>query len=138
MLDYGELIFVGEITLDENNHDLYIKVTEVFKGELEVGQEIHGLNLMYCTPFVSTSGKWLLYGHLENGNFRMYECGLSRSFIKPYENSTFFPIPDPPPQNESEDEKMKREAEFLTEEQRALRDSFEILKSELKTLREIK
>jgi hypothetical protein len=98
----AEFIFIGYIYNLKNNKRVFeVKVKEIFKGNLKIGQIINGKNNYYCEPFVNESGDWLIYGKIENGKLLISLCGLSRSLKNPENNRYFIPpvLPPPPPPN---------------------------------------
>ena len=103
----AEFIFIGKIYNLKNHKRVFeVKVKEIFKGNLNVGQIINGGNNYYCEPFVNKNGEWLIYGKIENGILFIKECGLSRSLKNP-ENNNYFNIPIPPPPPNSEITKVQ-------------------------------
>jgi len=92
-LENSECIFIGEV-IDINNSDLTfkIKVTESLDGGDSNGNIYIGKNWKYCSPYVSETGRWIVYGHMEDGFLRLNMCGISRSFDYPIVN----PLPPSP------------------------------------------
>ena len=83
----SECIFIGEV-IEVNDTDLTfkIKVTESLDGGDATGNIYVGKNWRYCNPYVENNGKWIVYGHMEEGFLRLNMCGISRSFDYPFVN----------------------------------------------------
>ena len=98
-LENSECIFIGEV-IEINDSDLTfkIKVTESLDGGDSIGNIYLGKNWKYCSPYVSKTGKWIVYGHMEDGFLRLNMCGISRSFDYPIVN----PLPPSPELYEKE------------------------------------
>jgi len=131
-LENSECIFIGEV-IEVNESDLTykIKVTESLDGGDKVGTLYTGKNWKYCSPYISEIGKWIIYGHMEDGFLRLNMCGISRSFENPIVN----PIPPSPElyeKNMTEKERKKVFDKMRAENKKiALSD----LDLELKSLR---
>ena len=87
----ADIILIGDVTLNSKDKNLHeIKILEIFKGEHLIKCEfLEGINSKYCYPTINENGKWLIYGRIEEGFFKLNDCGLSRSFKRPHENSYF-------------------------------------------------
>ncbi|MEO9953526.1 hypothetical protein [Nonlabens sp.] len=59
-----------------------IEICEVFKGDLQPGQIIKGVNWGTCGPYVDTDGEWILFGNYSD-RFIVNDCGLSSNIIDP-------------------------------------------------------
>ena len=93
----SKVIITGIVSkLDRNKQKFELKVTEIFKGNLKIDQDLIGQAIFSCVPFVDKNGEWLIYGNYENGKLKINTCGLSRSLIHPEENRHFI-IPKPSP-----------------------------------------
>jgi len=106
-IENSECIFIGEV-IEVNESDLTykVKVTESLDGGDKVGTVYTGKNWKYCSPYISELGKWIIYGHIEDGFLRLNMCGISRSFDYPIVN----PIPPSPLLNDKKlTEKEKQE-----------------------------
>jgi hypothetical protein len=94
----SELVILGEvISISDDQLNYKVRVVEIFKGDLKTSQIIEAENHQYCVPFVYFTGKWLLYGSIQNGKFKVNICGLSRSLDFPEKNRYFRAPPPPPP-----------------------------------------
>jgi len=83
-IENSEYIFIGEvIEVNKSNLTFKIKVSESLDGGDNIGKIYRGKNWKYCSPFVSQTGKWIVYGHMENGFLRLNMCGISRDFKSP-------------------------------------------------------
>ena len=122
--EYVDEVFIGDVTIcDGTNFE--IKVCEVFKGNLKVGEIIKGENIGYCGPFVDKNGEWILFGKYLN-NFKVNDCGLSSNIAEPF---GMFPPPPPPPPDLEYDEKT------VTKKWKA--ESKKMIKEQIKMLRKI-
>ncbi len=93
----SECIFIGEVLeINESDWTFKIKVIESLDGGDKKGNVYIGKNLKYCSPYVSETGKWMVYGNIEKGFLRLNSCGISRSFQNPT-TLTADHIPPPPP-----------------------------------------
>jgi hypothetical protein len=83
-IENSECIFIGEV-IEVNKTDLTfkIKVIESLDGGDEKGNTYIGKNWKSCSPYVSEKGKWIIYGHMEDGFLRLNMCGISRTFKNP-------------------------------------------------------
>ena len=108
-IENSECIFIGEV-IEVNESDLTykVKVTESLDGGDKVGTVYTGKNWKYCSPYISEIGKWIIYGHIEDGFLRLNMCGISRSFENPIVN----PIPPPSPElyEKKNDRKRKKKS----------------------------
>ncbi len=119
----SDYVLVGEVLSISDDHTHFIiKLKEVFKGNLVVGQVLQFDNNYFCEPYVRQTGDWLVYGKVEDGQFTMNLCGLSRSLDNPEENRYFngIGIPPPPPPGsaglaevETEESRSKRKAKMI-------------------------
>lgn len=92
-IENSECIFIGEVVeINESDLTFKIKVIESLDGGEGSGNIYIGKNWKYCSPYVSEKGKWIIYGHMEDGFLRLNMCGISRSFDYPIVN----PIPPSP------------------------------------------
>ena len=86
--EYVDQAFIGELfSIDLERRIYKIRVFEVFKGTLKIGQIIRGNGISTCEPYVENEGRWLMLGFLKNNEFVINGCGRSRSFVKPEFNS---------------------------------------------------
>ncbi|WP_127845636.1 hypothetical protein [Psychroflexus aestuariivivens] len=99
--EYVDDVFIGDVTISENQTDYLIVVCEVFKGDLKSGQKIKGVNIGYCGPFVDKNGEWVMFGKYLT-EFKVNDCGLSSNIAEPY---GMLPPPPPPPPDFKYDEK---------------------------------
>jgi hypothetical protein len=122
-MENSECIFIGEV-FEINNKDLTykIKVIESLDGGDEIGNIYLGKNWKGCEPFIEEKGKWLIYGHTENGYLRTNMCGISRSFDYPV-------VVHIPPKPELYKNKSELEKKRLFEKSRT--ENLKIAKSEL-------
>ena len=101
-------IFIGKVQKDEN--ELWLEVTEVFKGELQPGQSLKlGFKNNSCAFHFGMEGTILIYGELDQNLLFANICSPTRYFVKPY----LYPPPAPPvprikPNPEEEKEKWLR------------------------------
>lgn len=122
----AELIFVGEVVHIHKSYNTFkIKVIEPLKGNIDNGQILTGKNWLYCHPFVSEKGKWIVYGRLEGEVLKLNMCGISRPFDKPI---TITGAHTPPHPNSNPKNEKKTVKKYIT---KALKD----LDLELKALR---
>ncbi|MFI8380594.1 hypothetical protein [Leeuwenhoekiella sp. NPDC079379] len=134
-IENSECIFIGEV-IEVNEFDLTykVKVTESLDGGDKIGTVYTGKNWKYCSPYISETGKWIIYGHMEDGFLQLNMCGISRSFENPIVN------PIPPSPELYEENMMEKEREKILEKMRA--DNMKIaqsdLQSELNALRKIR
>lgn len=134
--NYSDVIFIGEIiALSDDSSNFQIKVLELFKGDIIVSQTLVGINNSYCTPYINKTGKWLIYGNLQNGELRLNICGLSRSFETPYHNHHFIYIPEPPKQIDSTYKSSVLRESLAKKEQHSIERAFIELENELEMLR---
>ncbi len=107
----SKVIITGIVSkLNQKEQKFELKISEVFKGNLKINQDIIGQAIFSCVPFVDKNGEWLIYGNYENGMLTINTCGLSRSLNHPEENRHFI-MPKPPPDlkiTESDREKLIR------------------------------
>ena len=124
---YAE-IFIGEIF--EKDGALWIKIQEVFKGNLEVDQVLKtGVEGHSCSYHFGLKGLGLFYGKVNQNAFFADICSPTRMFDRPH----LYPPPPPPVPDSKYDpeiEKQKMEDYVETEKKR--------LEYELKALRKIK
>ena len=100
-IENSECIFIGEvIELNESDRTFKVKVIESLDGGDKMGNVYIGKNWMYCSPYVSETGKWIVYGHLQSGFLRLNMCGISRPFRNP---TTFSSDRIPPPPSQTKD-----------------------------------
>ena len=80
---YVNDVFIGDIRIDcDNDFEYLIVICEVFKGDLQPGQIIKGINSGTCGPYVDTDGEWILFGNYSS-RFIVNDCGLSLNIINP-------------------------------------------------------
>ncbi|AOW19472.1 hypothetical protein [Urechidicola croceus] len=83
-LENSECIFIGEVVkVSEDRNTFEIRVIESLDGGDEINNIYIGKNWKYCSPYISTTGKWIVYGNIEEGFLRLNMCGISRSFEHP-------------------------------------------------------
>lgn len=123
-----EDVFIGDVTILENNSDYEIVVCEVFKGELKSGQSIKGENLRYCGPNVNKNGQWVLFGNYST-TFLVNDCGLSSSITEPF---GMYPPPPPPKKNSDVDRKeliAKWKSELKSESKKNIQKQINMLRN---------
>jgi len=118
-------VFLGEIFKKDNV--FWIRVTEVFKGYLNVGDEIKAVTEWNSCSFnFGQEGLGLFYGYEEENEFTTTICSPTRTFEYPY----LYP-PNPPPMpgtdTTTKEKQVNRKLYEETEEER--------LKYEIKELR---
>lgn len=113
-------VIIGEIVnISDDERLIILKVKEIFKGNLEVGQVIKFKNNYYCEPFIDMLGEWLIYSKTEEGELKVNECGLSRSLIAPEQNRYFMiPLPPRPPVSEIDPDESNRDIKELRKNQK--------------------
>jgi len=83
-IENSECIFIGEVIEVDNEELTYkIRVTESLDGNDIPGNIYTGKNWKGCEPFIEENGKWIIYGHMEDGFLSTNKCGISRSFENP-------------------------------------------------------
>lgn len=93
-------VFIGDVRKISNDKSEYeLIISEVFKGTVEVGATIKGINLKYCGPVVDKKGQWLFFGTITE-YFHINECGLTSNLEEPWRI-----LPPPPPPELRLDEK---------------------------------
>ena len=117
----SECIFIGEV-IKVNITDLTfeIKVTESLDGGDKIGNIYTGKNWKACSPFVEKNGKWIVYGHMEDGFLRLNMCGISRSFDNPIVNPLMIPSAENNNDIKSKTELDKLQAENIKKAQTEL------------------
>ncbi|KAB1070358.1 hypothetical protein F6U93_02050 [Tamlana haliotis] len=113
-LENSECIFIGEI-IEVNKSDLTfkIRVTESLDGGDEIGNVYVGKNWKYCSPYVSETGKWIIYGHMESGFLRLNMCGISRPFDNPSTLTSDHTPPSPPKSTNEQNNYEQIRKEYL-------------------------
>lgn len=131
-IENSECIFIGEV-IEVNESDLTykVKVTESLDGGDKVGTVYYGKNWKYCSPYISEIGKWIIYGHIEDGFLRLNMCGISRSFENPIVN----PIPPSPELYEKNMTEKERKKVFDKIRAENMKIALTDLDLELKALR---
>lgn len=119
---YYDQIFIGEIV--EINSRLWIKVKEVFKGDLKAKQLINiGFEGHSCSYYFQQKGVGLFYGAVTTNEFFASICSPTRMFDSP--NLYPPPFPGSKPGSKSDKQKMadyeKAEKERLEYEIQQLR-----------------
>ena len=115
--EYVDDVFIGDVNLiSENKNEYELIVCEVFKGNLEIGEKIKGINAKYCGPIVDKKGQWLFFGKFLT-EFKLNECGLSTNIEEPWQI-----LPPPPPPHLKAEEKSiitnwKKDARKMVHEQ---------------------
>tara|TARA_R110002050_G_scaffold7554_2_gene29019 strand:+ start:609 stop:1106 length:498 start_codon:yes stop_codon:yes gene_type:complete len=111
-----ENIYTGEII--KKNHELWIIVNEVFKGDLKPGQELKtGYQGNSCSYYFRERGMAIFYGTIIDNEFFASICSPTRMFERPY----LFPVPSPPEpdsENDSDAQKQRWKEYEKTERQR--------------------
>jgi len=131
-IENSECIFIGEvIELNESDLTYKVKVTESLDGGDKVGTVYTGKNWKYCSPYISEMGKWIIYGHMEDGFLRLNMCGISRSFENPIVN----PIPPSPELYEKDMTEKERKNVFDKMRAENMKIALSDLELELKALR---
>jgi hypothetical protein len=121
----SEDIFIGEVLfLNEDGNQYKVKICEVFKGDLKIGQVIYGENSRICPPVVDKKGQWLFFGeYLEH--FHQNTCGMTTNINDPNQ----IPPPPPPPSSELTPQKMKElVANWKKESQEIVQEQIEYLR----------
>jgi len=92
--NYYDQIFIGEII--EIDNELWIEVTEVFKGDLTQEQLLKtGFEGHSCSYHFGQKGFALFYGTVRTNEFFASICSPTRMFDKPY----LYPPPPPLPES---------------------------------------
>lgn len=122
-------IFIGEILeINHVNHTLKVKIIELFKGTKD-DQIINGKFDEQCGPYISSKGKWLIYGNIIGNILEIKPCGLTRSIINPKENP--ITIPPPPDANLNKSELKQKHLEWLNREKEELKKEINLLRKKL-------
>lgn len=131
-IENSECIFIGEV-IEVNESDLTykVKVTESLDSGDKVGTVYNGKNWRYCSPYISKIGKWIIYGHMEDGFLRLNMCGISRNFENPIVNL----IPPSPELSEKNMTEKERKRVFDKMRVENMKIALFELKLELKALR---
>ncbi|PWD97958.1 energy transducer TonB [Marinilabilia rubra] len=95
--DLSDNVIIGEVLdISGDQKTFTLRVEEIFKGNLKQGQIVEFENNYYCYPFIDELGDWLIYSKKYKGDYRVNDCGLSRSLKHPERNEYFWPPPPPP------------------------------------------
>lgn len=136
-MERATVVFIGEVSdLSPDQQSFTITIVERFKG-IEINTSaLQGQNSRSCSPVISTTGRWLVYGTLHNGQLEINECGLTRSMERPEANRhfTFIPPPAPAPDSTEVPPPMPEELDFM--KQRAAEKAKVLMSKELEMLRE--
>ena len=102
--NYYDQIFIGEII--EIDNELWIEVTEVFKGDLTQDQLLKtGFEGHSCSYHFGQKGFALFYGTVKTNEFFASICSPTRMFDKPY----LYPPPPPPLPESKPDPKVDKQ-----------------------------
>ncbi len=130
--DYDEvdLIFLVEIGQEIDSGIFEVKLIENFKGEFRTSTKILNSKEDYCSNFVKTGEKWLVYTNSGTSDMTiMYSCSRTRNIEK-----TKYWVPPPPPP----DKKKKNKEKYKIAYDKYLNSDRGDIEDELKQLRDIK
>jgi len=130
----SDIIVIADVLeINKTDHTFKVRVIEVFKGKTKKGEIMIIKNWRFCEPNVDKNGKWLIYSSIIDGSLYVNDCGLTRSFRHPENNSHFF-IPRIPPFNISKSRLIRFDKRGI---RRIKRIAPRMLKKEVALLRRI-